>query len=113
MSFETNIKNWVSIDNQIKLLNDKVRELREKRNEACQDILQYVETNNLSNATVQISDGKLKFTESKQCVPLSLRFINECLSRCLDDENKIAEIMQYIKSSREIKVINDIKRTYC
>ena len=112
MSFETNIKNWVSIDNQIKLLNDKVRELREQRNEACQDILHYVETNNLSNATVQISDGKLKFTEIKQSVPLSLRYINDCLSRCLDDEKKIAEIMQYIKSSREIKVINDIKRTY-
>lgn len=112
MSFETNIKQWVSIDNQIKLLNDNARELREQRSEACNDILQYVETNNLSNATVQISDGKLKFTETKQTAPLSLRYINDCLQRCLTVQLKIDEIMHHIKTSREIKIVNDIKRTY-
>ena len=112
MSFETYIKQWVSIDNQIKILNDKARELREQRSEAGNDILQYVETNNLSNATVQISDGKLKFSVSKQTAPLSLRYINDCLQRCLDDPQKIDEIMLHIKSSREIKITNDIKRTY-
>ena len=32
MSFETNIQSWVSLDNELKILNNKTRELREKRN---------------------------------------------------------------------------------
>tara|TARA_Y100000814_G_C12203723_1_gene358888 strand:- start:333 stop:674 length:342 start_codon:yes stop_codon:yes gene_type:complete len=113
MSFESNIKDWVSIDNQIKLLNDKVRELRLQRTEASDEILHYVETNNLSNATIQISDGRLKFSETKHTAPLTLKYINDCLVRCLTDTEKIAQIMHHIKTSREIKMINDIKRTYC
>ena len=29
--FEENIKNWVSLDNKIKLLQDQIKELREKK----------------------------------------------------------------------------------
>ena len=41
-SFENNIKTWVNIDNQIKSLNEKARELREQRNELCDQILNLV-----------------------------------------------------------------------
>ena len=32
MSFEQNIQQWVSIDNQMKTLNDKMKELRGQKN---------------------------------------------------------------------------------
>ena len=32
MSFEQNIQNWVSIDNQIKTLSEQIKELRDKKN---------------------------------------------------------------------------------
>ena len=32
MSFEESIKYWVAIDNQLKTLNEKTKELREKKN---------------------------------------------------------------------------------
>ena len=32
MGFEQNIQQWVSIDNQMKTLNDKIKELREQKN---------------------------------------------------------------------------------
>jgi hypothetical protein len=38
MSFEQNIQNWVSIDNQIKLLSDKIQQLREKKHELSENI---------------------------------------------------------------------------
>ena len=64
MSFEGQIQQWVSIDNQLKGLNEKVKELRDKKNVLSENITKYASTNNLSNATVQISDGKLKFTNT-------------------------------------------------
>ena len=32
MSFETNIQTWVMLDNQIKVHNDKIKQLREEKN---------------------------------------------------------------------------------
>ena len=57
MSFESSIQNWVALDNQIKTLSDRLKELRTKRNDIGDNIISYVETNELSNAVVKISDG--------------------------------------------------------
>lgn len=112
MAFENQIKHWVSIDNQIKILNDRLKSLRTERNTAGSQILDYVETENLTNATVQISDGKLRFMETRQTAPLTLKHVSECLSTCIPDQDKVNNIMRYIKDSRETRVISDIKRTY-
>tara|TARA_B100000902_G_C27299007_1_gene911687 strand:- start:836 stop:1180 length:345 start_codon:yes stop_codon:yes gene_type:complete len=112
MSFQENIKQWVLIDNEIKTLTDKVKELRQIRNNKLEPILQHVETNNLSNATVQISDGRLKFTPIRQTTPLTFTFIETCLNQCIGNEEQVKQIITFIKESREVKYIPDIKRTY-
>ena len=65
MSFEQHIQQWVSIDNQMKQLTDKIKELRDKKNTLNDVIFNHVENSNLSNATVQISDGRIKFIKTK------------------------------------------------
>ena len=112
MSLEENIKKWVSIDNQLKTVNDKAKELREMKNNAEEFILEYVETKKMTNATVNISDGKLRFVSTKQTAPLTLKYVEECLSNCIKNEEQVTSIMNYIKESREIKYVPDIKRTY-
>jgi hypothetical protein len=112
MSLEENIKKWVSIDNQLKTLNEKTKELREMKNNTEELILEYVETKKMSNATVNISDGKLRFVSTKQTAPLTLKYVEECLSNCIKNEEQVTSIMNYIKESREIKYVPDIKRTY-
>ena len=47
------IQRWVQIDNQVKQINDEVRELRESRNNVESSILAHVADNNLSHATVR------------------------------------------------------------
>ena len=112
MSFEQSIQQWVLLDNQIKKLTDKVKELRELKNNQSETILQHVETNNLSNATVQISDGKLKFASLRQTTPLTFKFVEDCLNKCIGNSEQVEKIINFIKESREIKYIPDIKRTY-
>ena len=112
MSFEQQIRSWVNLDNQIRVLNEKLRDLREQRNETSTEIIQYVETANLNHATVQISDGKLKFMETKQTAPLTLKYINECLQHCIHNAEDVEKIMDHIKNSRSVKVVQDIKRSY-
>ena len=110
--FTESIKQWVAIDNQIKKHNERLRELRSQRGDIQESILEFVDTNSLSNSTVRISDGKLKFAKTRQTAPLTLRYVESCLHKCIHDESDVKAIMQYIKKSRETKVYPDIKRTY-
>lgn len=112
MSFETSIQNWVAIDNQIKTLSDRLKELRTERNDIGENIIAYVETNELSNAVIKISDGRLRFGINRQTAPLTLRHVEECLTKCISDSDKVVSIMKYIKETREIKENSDIKRSY-
>ena len=57
MSFENQIQQWVSLDNQLKQINDKAREIREKRTKLTENITKYAENNNLYAKTINISDG--------------------------------------------------------
>jgi len=112
MSFEDNIKNWVAIDNQLKILTDRTKELREKKNNMEESIMTYVHTHKLINAVVNISDGKLKFVTTKQSQPLTLKFVEECLSKCIKSDEQVKQIMNHLKNSRESKFTPDIKRYY-
>ena len=77
MSFENQIQQWVSLDNQLKQLNEKVKDLRDKRNNLEENITSYASENNLSNATVKISDGRLKFTNTKVQEPLTIKYLEK------------------------------------
>ena len=61
MEFEKQIQQWVLIDNQMKLLGDKMKELRNKKNDISEQINSHIETTELTNATIKINDGQLKF----------------------------------------------------
>lgn len=112
MSFEQNIKSWVSLDNQIKQQNEKIQLLKEERSEIGNSINRFIEDKNLQNAVVQISDGKLRFTTTKIAQPLTFKYIEQCLGEIIKDVDQVDKIINYIKSKREIKLNSDIKRTY-
>ncbi len=111
MSFQENIRSWVALDNKLKILNDEARVIREERNNLGEVINNYVETQNLQNATIEISDGKLKFQNSKVSQPLTFRLVENCLSEIMDQE-QAKQIIKYIKSKREVRHVHDIKRSY-
>ena len=112
MSFEESIQKWVSLDNQLRSLHDKTKQLREDKNNIEHGIVKYVDTHNLQNSLVKISDGKLKFTMAKQTNPLTLKYLDECLGKCIKNQEQVKLIMNYIKENRNSKIIPDIKRFY-
>lgn len=111
-SFENNIKRWVSLDNRIKSLNDEAKALREEKSAINDSIGKHIEANNLEKATIQISDGKLRYVTTKTQSPISLKYLESCLSDCISDSTKVKEILEYIKSNREVKETTELKRYY-
>ena len=109
---ENQIQQWVQLDNQLKQISEKTKELREKRNSLERNITSYVSSNNLSNATIQIGDGKLKFAKTKVPEPLTFKYLEKTLSEVIKNENQVKIIMDHIREKREIKVVPEIKRFY-
>jgi uncharacterized coiled-coil DUF342 family protein len=110
MAFEQQIQQWVSLDNQIKLYNDKITELREKRNQLNEKIMSHVEENGLERATVQITGGKLRFVKNKVANPLSFKYVEKELSNIIKNSEQVNQIVNHLKEKREFKVVSEIKR---
>jgi len=108
--FEKQIQQWVAIDNQLRILNEKTRLLREQKADLAESLTNYAESNNLNDATIQISDGKLKFAATKVQSPLTFKHLESSLTNVIPDEEKVKQLVKHIKNTRESKVVYDIKR---
>jgi hypothetical protein len=109
---EKTIQTWVELDNELKKVNEKAKDIRTRKNDIEDKLITYVEDNNMNNSVVNITDGKLKFCETKQTAPLTLGFLEKCLSEVIANQGQVTQIVNYIKSKRETKMIPDIKRYY-
>jgi hypothetical protein len=111
-TLEAKIKRWVELDNQIKSSADEVRDIRTEKAVIGDEILDIVEEKKLDKATVNISDGKLRFVAAKHTAPLTLTYVEKCLSELITNGKQVEQIMSYIKKNRETKTIMEIKRVY-
>ena len=96
-NFQEDIKQWVSIDNQLKKLNLQCKMLRQEKKEKEYNIFNYAEDNSLQNAIIEITDGKLKFQQSKTTSPLTFKFLENCLKECIHNEEQVKTIIKFIK----------------
>ena len=111
-AFHDSIKDWVTIDNSIKTATETLKQMKTKRSEISDSILDYVETENLNSTTININNGSLKFGTVKQSNGLTLTYVKSCLEQCISNEDDVNSIMDVIKSSREVRVSSEIKRSY-
>ena len=110
--FIENIQQWVAIDTQLKMIHEKTKNIRTKKNELLANINEYVQQNDLQNSRIEISDGELRFYEKKDYSPLTYSYLEKCLGEIIPDKKQIEYIMQYLREHREIKTSPDIRRNY-
>jgi hypothetical protein len=110
MSFENNIQKWVILDNQIKVYSEKIKQLREEKMGLSTSLMEQADTNGYKKSVIQISDGKLKFADTKVTSPLTFRYVEDTLSSIIADENVRSKIIQCLKDNRETKIVSEIKR---
>lgn len=110
--FTQNIQQWVSIDNDMKLLQDKLKVLRQKKQEVETEIQHDVEVNHLEDTIIEITDGKLKFNTQKSSQPLTFKYVEECLHDKIPNDDHVKIILSHMKNKREPKYDKSIKRIY-
>jgi len=110
MGFEDEIQQWVLIDNKMKILNEQIKQLRDRKNSLEQGIINYVSSHNLSKSAIEISDGILKVTNTKVTQTLTFTYVEKTLGEIIHDEVKVKQIIAHLKQKRESKIVPEIKR---
>jgi hypothetical protein len=105
------IKKWVATDNQLRVLNARVKEAREHRNLITQQIHQYVEDRNLDYPSIEISDGELILCEKREYSSLTFSYIDKCLSQLIKEPAHVDRIMNVLRENRECYIVPDIRRS--
>ena len=96
----------------MKTLNDRMKELRDKKNVLSQNINTHIETNNMSESSVKLSDGQLKFVKVKDTQQLTFKYLETCLHEIIKNDEQVNKIVEYVKNKREVKYVSEIKRLY-
>lgn len=109
--FVENVQKWSLYDRQLKLIAEKTKQIRDAKQNASKQIIEYMETNHLSHNKIELSDGELKIVEKKDYSPLTFSYIEESLAKIIPEKAHVDYIIDYLKTNREIKVTQEIKRT--
>ncbi len=116
--FKDNIRKWVELDNKAqryKLKMDELKKEKEKfeteRNKIGDNVLSFMENNKLEDNEIVISDGKIKYFNSKSSTSISQKFIHERLKIYFKNEDKAKEITEFIYNGRETSYTPVLKRT--
>lgn len=108
--FIENIQKWATLDSQLKNVNEKIKKMRDMKNELSENICEYIEKNNIKTK-INITDGQLSINEKKIYSPLSFGYIEECLEKIIDDSDQIDFIINYLRDNREVDYVKEIRRT--
>jgi hypothetical protein len=109
-AFINNVQRWVYYENQIKLLNEKLRELREEKTNYSEKICKYISENKMEKIKIEITNGEIKLFEKKEYKPLSFSYIENCLQNIINNKSQIEYIVNYLRNNREITSYLDIKK---
>tara|TARA_Y100000590_G_C15477494_1_gene922659 strand:- start:65 stop:484 length:420 start_codon:yes stop_codon:yes gene_type:complete len=98
--FKSQVKKWLSIDEEIIELETKIKNLKKLKNkELTPKITSFMINFNISD--LNTSQGKIRCNERNRKKPLNKTNIRENLSQVISDDSQIEQAMQLIMNNRE------------
>ena len=107
--FKNKVLKWLAIDDQIREMRAKSKELTVQKKEHEEYILSFLE--NVGEKELAVSDGKLRRNVSKTKKPLSKEWIQKSLTELIKDKTKAVTMTDHIINNRETVERVNLKRT--
>jgi hypothetical protein len=98
-AFRDNVLRWVEIDDDIRSIRAKVKELNDEKKQYEEQIISYL--NKVDEESIVIKDGKLSKSVSKSQAPLKKENIHKSITELVGDSTKAMAITEHILNSRE------------
>jgi len=104
------IKEWITIDNDIRNINKELRLRKEKLKKISQNLMKTMKENEIDE--FDIKDGKLVFSHTTVKKPITKKNLVTILSKYYEgDISQAIEMNKFIMDNREEVVKETIKRT--
>tara|TARA_B100000745_G_scaffold299907_1_gene252019 strand:- start:386 stop:835 length:450 start_codon:yes stop_codon:yes gene_type:complete len=101
--FKSQVKNWLSIDDQILDLQNQIKALKTKKNKILEPkITTFMRTYNISD--LNTDSGKVRCNEQRRKKPLNKTNIRGNLSEVIQDEDQLNLAIEKIFKNRETVV---------
>ena len=107
-----NIKRWVQLDSQLKLINERTKLMRDERSNLSDEICKGLDSAGIANRKIILPDGDLKVYEKKEYSPLTFGFLEQHLGKIMTDPQQVSFVIDYLKQQRDITATPDLKRSY-
>jgi len=104
-----NVKQWIDLDEELKLLRKKARQLRENKKDLTSSLVSIMKDNDID--CFDINDGQLIRTTRQVKTPLSKKHLLTSLAKFYQNDPKVVkELGGFIMNSRTSKTKEDIRR---
>ena len=107
--FKNKVLKWLAIDDQIREMRAKSKDLTKQKKEHEEFILSFLE--NVGEKELAVSDGKLRRNVSKSKKPISKEWIQKSLNDLIQDKTKATTKTDHIINNRETVERINLKRT--
>jgi len=104
-----NIKTWIGLDNEIKLLQKEIKNRREQKKLLTSELVNVMKNNDID--CWNTGEGKLIYSKTKTKAPLSKKhLLTSLLKYFQNDEAAAKELSKFIMETREVKEKENIRR---
>lgn len=108
--FEDYVKKYVEVDNEIEVLQNKLKIMKDWKRKLNGVIVKHMEDQDLVEHTLEVSDGTLRYHEKKEYSSVSFTYIEKCLHEMIHEPEQVKYVIQYLKDKREIKYVPELRR---
>ena len=108
--FKSLVKTWLSYDDEIRILQNALKDRRAKKNELTPKVMDFMKNHDIEDLNTK--DGKLRCYTSNRKKALTQKDIKHKLLGYFKNENKGEKCVEYIFGDREIKEVMNLRRTF-
>ena len=98
VNFKQNVKDWVTLDDDIKTLQEAIKKRKKRINELTPIILDFMKRFNINDLNTQ--NGQLRYTTSLLAKPVNKNFLLSKLGEFFKDNEKSQALTTYIYDNR-------------
>lgn len=102
------IKEWISLDEEIKLLKKEIKTRQDKKKDLSKDLVEVMKTNEID--AFDINNGKLIYSRRKTKQAISKKLLLTSLQDIFETHEEVQKVTDHILDSRQEKIKEIIRR---
>lgn len=106
-SLTDDTKQWIAIDNQLKILNEQQKQLRAQKHLLSARICDNMDK--INSDKMSLNNVIIRKYEKKEYSPLTYTYVENCLNKIIKNREHVDAILRKIKQERTVKSSFDIK----